>query len=242
MRRDTVQFITLGVLLVVALVVMYLAFGRDQKPETGAVVTVELNTELDEETVAPAAKATITETATQSDTDVQTEAPEESVIDEWAVVDTAPAETVYLNIEAGDGYLDVPFSREEQDIVRAVSEEYGVPFALTMAIIYTESGFDRYAYSSHGDCGLMQIAPVNHGWLADMGIVDLWDVEQNVRAGLTILSEKLAASGGDFTTALMRYNRGDGVAEAQMRDGIFSTDYTNRVLGKYYEYSTILGE
>lgn len=239
MRRDTVQFIILGVMLIVAIIVISVTFGKKvEAPEAGTVVTVELNTELDEETVAPAAKAPITETATRSDT-AQTEAPEESVI-EWAVVDTAPAETVY--IEAGDGYLDVPFSREEQDIVRAVSEEYGVPFALTMAIIYTESGFDRYAYSSHGDCGLMQIAPVNHGWLADMGIVDLWDVEQNVRAGLTILTEKIASSGGDFTVALMKYNRGDAVALQQMSEGIFSTDYTNRVLGKYYEYNTILGE
>ena len=240
MRRDTVQFIILGVMLIVAIIVISVTFGKKvEAPETGTVVTVELNTELDEETVAPAAKAPV-------ETEVQTEAvvtePAETYPNLPEPTETYTPETVYLNIEAGDGYLDVPFSREEQDIVRAVSEEYGVPFALTMAIIYTESGFDRYAYSSHGDCGLMQIAPVNHGWLADMGIVDLWDVEQNVRAGLTILSEKLAASGGDFTTALMRYNRGDGVAEAQMREGIFSTDYTNRVLGKYYEYSTILGE
>lgn len=234
MRRDILEAIILGTLLIVAIIIVSVCFGKKAEAPETTVTAVELVTELDEETVAPAKKAPEKETATRAATEVQTEA--ESVIETWAVVDTAPAETVYLNIEAGGGYLDVPFSREEQDIVRAVSEEYGIPFALTMAIIYTESGFDRYAYSSHGDCGLMQIAPVNHGWLADMGIVDLWDVEQNVRAGLTILSEKLASSDGDFTTALMRYNRGDGVAEAQMRDGIYSTDYTNRVLTKYYEY------
>ena len=236
MRRDTVQFIILGVMLIVALVVMYLAFGRgqiklrDAEPEeTVRVTEVELETYTEPETTNMNAATLFL------DTD---ELPEESETI-GAVVDTAPeaAETRYLNVVPGDGYLDVPMTRDVQDGVRAISDEYGIPFELTMAVCYVESGFDPYAVSSHGDSGLMQIAPVNHGWLAsDLGITDLFDSVQNVRAGVHILADKIAGSNGDFTVALMKYNRGDAVALEQMRDGIYSTDYTEKVLGKYYEY------
>jgi len=239
MKRDGIITIALGLVLVITLLVVSNIKLRDAEPEeTVRVTEVELET-----------------TATRSDTDVQTEAPEESETI-GTVVDTAPAvteteaetapateavteptETRYLNVSPGDGYLDVPMTRDVQDAVRAISAEYGVPFELTMAVCYVESGFDPYAVSSHGDSGLMQIAPVNHGWLAaDLGITDLFDSVQNVRAGVHILADKIAGSNGDFTTALMKYNRGDAVALEQMRDGIYSTDYTERVLGKYYEY------
>ena len=242
MKRDTLYAVIIGLVLISAMVLVTFIPLRNAEPEeTVRVTELELETYAEPETTCMnTEKMYDDETATRSDTGKTVEESETT----GAVVDTAPesTETRYLNVSPGNGYLDVPFSFEEQDLVRSLSEEYGVPFALTMAIIYTESGFDRYAYSSHGDCGLMQIAPVNHGWLSEMGIVDLWDVEQNVRAGLTILSDKLTISGGDFTTALMRYNRGDAVAQQQMNEGIFATDYTQRVLGKYYEYTTILSE
>lgn len=231
MKRDSIITIAIGLVLVITLLVATNIKLRDAEPEeTVRVTEVELET-----------------TATQSDTD---EFPEESETI-GAVVDTAPAvtetktetptetvvETRYLNISQGDGYLDVPMDRDVQDAVRAISAEYGIPFELTMAVCYVESGFDPYAVSSHGDSGLMQIAPVNHGWLAaDLGITDLFDSVQNVRAGVHILADKIAGSNGDFTTALMKYNRGDAVALEQMRNGICSTDYTEKVLGKYYEY------
>jgi hypothetical protein len=233
MKRDSIITIAIGLVLVITLLVVTNIKLRDAEPEETVRVT-EVELEM---------------TATQSDTD---ELPEESETI-WAVVDTAPAvtetgtetetpateptETRYLNIVPGDGYLDVPMERDVQDAVRAISDEYGVPFELTMAVCYVESGFDPYAMSSHGDSGLMQIAPVNHGWLAsDLGITDLFDSVQNVRAGVHILADKIAGSNGDFTVALMKYNRGDAVALEQMRNGIYSTDYTEKVLGKYYEY------
>lgn len=236
MRQDTVQFIILGVMLIVALVVMCLVFGggqiklRDAEPEeTVRVTEVELETYTEPET-------TRVNTATLFlDTEVLTE----ECKDTGEVVDTSPepTETRYLNVTPGDGYLDVPMERSVQDGVRAIADEYGVPFELVMAVCYVESGFDPYAISSHGDAGLMQIAPVNHAWVAsDLGCTNLYDELQNVRAGVHILADKIAGSDGDYTVALMKYNRGDSVALQQMRDGIYSTDYTEKVLGKYYEY------
>lgn len=238
MKRDSLITLLIGAILIVAIVAVSNIKLRDAEPEETVCVTeVELETYTEPETTnMNTEKMHDDETATLFlDTEVLTEECE----DTGAVVDTAPAptETRYLNVSPGDGYLDVPMTRDVQDAVRAISAEYGIPFELTMAVCYVESGFDPYAVSSHGDSGLMQIAPVNHGWLAaDLGITDLFDSVQNVRAGVHILADKIAGSNGDFTAALMKYNRGDAVALEQMRNGIYSTDYTEKVLGKYYEY------
>jgi hypothetical protein len=134
-------------------------------------------------------------------------------------------------------YLDVPMSAELQDYVRAVSAEYGIPFELTMAVIYVESKFNPGAISDTADYGLMQISTINHAQLAsDLGITDFLDAKQSIRAGCHILADKLRKSGGDVTNALMRYHDGDGGALGLMAQGIFSTEYTEDVLAKYYEY------
>ena len=133
--------------------------------------------------------------------------------------------------------LDVPLDPAIQNHIKTVCDEYNVPFELVVAVIYVESGFDPSAVSAHGDYGLMQVSSINHGWLSDeLGITDFLDPYQNVRAGVHILAQKIRESDGEFTTALMKYNRGDAVALEQMANGIFSTDYTDKVLTKYYEY------
>ena len=235
MKRDSIITIAIGLVLVITLLVVTNIKLRDAEPEeTVRVTEVELETYTT--TRMNTEKMHDDETATLFlDTEVLTEECE----DTGEVVDTSPepTETRYLNVVPGDGYLDVPMTRDVQDGVRAISDEYGVPFELVMAVCYVESGFDPYAISSHGDAGLMQIAPVNHEWVAsDLGCTNLYDELQNVRAGTHILADKIAGSGGDYTIALMKYNRGDAVALEQMSQGIYSTDYTDRVLGKYYEY------
>lgn len=151
------------------------------------------------------------------------------------VPDTEELVEVILPIEGK--HLDVPMSAELQDYVRAVSADYGIPFELTMAVIYCESSFNPAAISSTGDYGLMQVSYINHGWLAsDLGITDFLDAKQSIRAGCHILAEKIRESGGDFTKALMRYHDGDDGALELMKQGIFSTKYTDDVLSKYYEY------
>lgn len=118
-------------------------------------------------------------------------------------------------------------------LIVQVAGEYGLPWQLVRAVCWVESGCDPNAISSTGDYGLMQVSYVNHGWL---GLTDPLDPEANLRAGCTILKTAIENSDGDFTRALMRYNRGDAYAMSQWSQGIFSTAYTEKVLGKYYEY------
>ena len=118
-------------------------------------------------------------------------------------------------------------------LIVQVAGEYGLPRQLVRAVCWVESRFDPNAISSTGDYGLMQVSYVNHGWL---GLENPLDPEANLRAGCTILKTAIENSDGDFTRALMRYNRGDAVALQQMSQGILSTPYTDKVLSKYYEY------
>ncbi len=76
---------------------------------------------------------------------------------------------------------------------------------LVLAVIQVESNFDRYAISSAGAEGLMQIMPF---WLDEIGHPDanLFHIETNLRMGCTILKYYLDRSGGKLFEALARYN------------------------------------
>ena len=80
--------------------------------------------------------------------------------------------------------LPVPMTDADQEIVFGICQEYGVAFPLVMAIIEHESHFDRTARSQTGDSGYMQINDCNAERLSDLGFSDLYDLEQNVGAGV----------------------------------------------------------
>ncbi len=80
-----------------------------------------------------------------------------------------------------------------------------LPPEMVLAVIDVESNFDRWAISSAGAQGLMQIMPF---WLKEIGRPDdnLFHVNINLRFGCTILRHYLDIEKGDYTRALARYN------------------------------------
>lgn len=80
-----------------------------------------------------------------------------------------------------------------------------LPPGLVMAVIDVESRFDRWAVSSAGAVGLMQVMPF---WPNQLGMTnkELVRIPQNVRMGCTILKFYLEREKGDYTKALARYN------------------------------------
>jgi soluble lytic murein transglycosylase-like protein len=80
-----------------------------------------------------------------------------------------------------------------------------LPPGLVMAVIDVESRFDRWAVSSAGAVGLMQVMPF---WPRQLGMSnhELVRIPQNVRMGCTILKFYLDRERGDYTRALARYN------------------------------------
>lgn len=76
---------------------------------------------------------------------------------------------------------------------------------LVLAVIEVESNFNRWAISSAGAQGLMQIMPF---WLKEIGRPDdnLFHIATNLRFGCTILRHYIDRSRGNLTEALARYN------------------------------------
>lgn len=76
---------------------------------------------------------------------------------------------------------------------------------LVLAVIDVESRYDRFAISSAGAQGLMQIMPF---WLNEIGHPDdnLFAISTNIRLGCTILKYYLNMEKGNLTRALARYN------------------------------------
>jgi soluble lytic murein transglycosylase-like protein len=87
-----------------------------------------------------------------------------------------------------------------------------LPPEMVLAVIQTESNFDRWAISVAGAQGLMQIMPF---WLKEIGRDgdSLFSVQTNLRFGCTILRHYLDKEKGDWTKALARYNGSYGKAK-----------------------------
>jgi soluble lytic murein transglycosylase-like protein len=81
----------------------------------------------------------------------------------------------------------------------------GLDPELVLGVIQTESGFNKYAVSSAGARGYMQVMPF---WVKDIGrsTDDLFHLRTNLRYGCTILRHYLDMERGNLFLALGRYN------------------------------------
>ena len=96
------------------------------------------------------------------------------------------------------------------DLVRTLSKKYGLPAELVNTVIQVESAGDRYAVSSRGAKGLMQLMDST---ATELGVTDVFDPEQNIDAGSQYLSGLLRRFSGDLKLALAAYNAGPGAVE-----------------------------
>lgn len=125
-----------------------------------------------------------------------------------------------------------------QVTMQACCEEYGVPYALALAVADVESRFDPDAASSTNDYGLMQINKVNHGWLLEQGI-DPMTPEGNIEAGVLFLSDYLTAY-GDPEMAIMAYNCGPGGAQKLWAAGTYHTEHSQKVMARFDYWTSVL--
>lgn len=103
------------------------------------------------------------------------------------------------------------FLRDEDErlevlaLVWTEADRHGIDPELALALIEVESSFNRYAVSSAGAQGLMQVMPF---WKAELGRTDdnLTDPVTNVRYGMTILAHYLQREAGNPVRALTRYH------------------------------------
>ena len=89
----------------------------------------------------------------------------------------------------------------------------GLDPQLVLGLIQVESGFKKYAISSAGARGYMQVMPFWTKLIGDGDPKRLFDMRTNVRMGCVILRHYLDMERGDMFMALGRYNGSRGRAE-----------------------------
>ncbi len=125
----------------------------------------------------------------------------------------------------------LPDQTYREEFLRTVHYEAtraGLDTQMVMGLIHVESGFKKYAVSSVGARGYMQVMPF---WVKSIGTPDqnLFNLRLNLRYGCTILRHYVDIERGDLYRALGRYNGSLGKPQ-----------YPNLVLGawrKHWDYT-----
>ncbi|SFZ74659.1 lytic transglycosylase domain-containing protein [Chitinimonas taiwanensis] len=150
-----------------------------------------------------------------------------------SISDAAAPRLVFANPAEGKAWLSEMSARLKKKIpddfmrekllvaIHYESTRAGLDPQLVMGLIQVESGFRKYAISSVGARGLMQVMPF---WQRAIGTSEhnLFDMYTNLRFGCTILRHYLDIEKGDLYRALGRYNGSLGKPE-----------YPNLVLGAW---------
>ena len=121
---------------------------------------------------------------------------------------------------------DIPLSDDLQQYIYSLCEKYDISYALVIAMIDVESNFNSKAVSSTSDYGLMQINSINHK--ADMDYLNPYD---NVEHGIKAL-HRLAKKYNEADLVLMCWNCGETGAKKLWKQGIYSTEYSEKVIEK----------
>lgn len=129
-------------------------------------------------------------------------------------------------------------------VITTRSELYGFDPMLVLAIIQTESNFEKTAHSNKGAMGLMQVLPTTAFRLSKeleghwRGTKRLYEPEFNVDMGTLYLS-KMMNLFGDLSIALEAYNQGPGWVQASLGTGRkFYRQYSRAVMSNYRRLNT----
>jgi soluble lytic murein transglycosylase-like protein len=109
----------------------------------------------------------------------------------------------------------IPDRKQRTELLKTVQYEAiraGLDPQMVLGLIQVESGFRKYAVSSSGARGYMQVMPF---WIRIIGERqhNLFALRTNLRYGCVILRHYLNVENGDYFRALGRYNGSLGRAE-----------------------------
>lgn len=153
-----------------------------------------------------------------------------------SISDLAPPKLIFDDEAEGRAWLADMSSRLKRRIpddsyreeflisVHYEATRAGLDPQLVLGLIQVESGFKKYAVSSVGARGYMQVMPF---WVKSIGTAEhnLFSMRLNLRYGCTILRHYLDIERGDYFRALGRYNGSLGKAE-----------YPNLVIGAWKKH------
>jgi soluble lytic murein transglycosylase-like protein len=90
-------------------------------------------------------------------------------------------------------------------LIREIAERHLVDPALVHSIIAAESGYNRFAVSTRGALGIMQLMPET---AKDYAVENVFDAEQNIEGGVKYLKDLLALYASNTELVLAAYNAG----------------------------------
>lgn len=104
----------------------------------------------------------------------------------------------------------VVLTDEYTSIIEAACNQYGVEPALVKGMILAESNYKRYAVSSAGAQGLMQLMPET---AKRFRLDDSFNPRDNIFAGVCLMKALLLKYNDNVELALAAYNAGEGAVE-----------------------------
>ena len=122
-----------------------------------------------------------------------------------------------------------PASTSVPDLIDRLAGQFGVPLKLAHALVRVESNYQPDARSPKGAMGLMQLMPA---LAKHYSVLDPFDPEQNLTAGLQHLKTLLDRFGDDTATALAAYNAGEPAVAKYGRIPPYreTQDYVRRIM------------
>src|ERR1700732_2817348 len=127
-----------------------------------------------------------------------------------------------------------PFTQQEIDAaIDEAASRHNVDASLVRAVIKVESNFNPNAVSRTGAMGLMQLMPQT---ARQLNVVNPFDPQQNVDAGVRHLKRLMESYGGDVRLSLAAYNAGAGAVSRSAGIPRFSEtrNYVKRITELYY--------
>ena len=127
-----------------------------------------------------------------------------------------------------------PFTPQEIDVaIDQAAARHNVDPCLVRALIKVESNFNPNAVSRKGAMGLMQLMPQT---ARQLNVVNPFDPQQNVDAGVRHLKKLMESYGGDVNLSLAAYNAGAGAVARSAGVPRFreTRDYVKRITQLYY--------
>ncbi|MGE5474643.1 MAG: lytic transglycosylase domain-containing protein [Ignavibacteriales bacterium] len=141
-----------------------------------------------------------------------------------AILFTAVIIGIILIFSSNKVILKMVYPLKYQEEVRQYAKQYNLDPLLVYAVMKAESNFDRYAVSSKGAKGLMQVTDKTGIWAAEkIGLKDfapanLFIPDTNIRIGCWYLSKLKKQFDGDVTLAITAYNSGSGRVQEWLKN------------------------